>query len=158
MVKKFHQKKKKIEKKKFEKKKNIINKNSLLFIFQNISGEKEVYNYGEIYRVFLPESFIEFLTNFLFLNQKEMKILKFQIENMKINSITMNNDYFIQELKLFSDIDINCLNQHEILSFKIEVELISFGKTKFGEKYENNEKKRFIDKNGNVYFPNGKIK
>ena len=77
---------------------------------------------------------------------------------MKINSITMNNDYFIQELKLFSDIDINCLNQHEILSFKIEVELISFGKTKFGEKYENNEKKRFIDKNGNVYFPNGKIK
>ena len=94
-----------------------------------------------------------------------MKINKFQIENMKINSIFVKNKENGKKMvekntKLFSEINENILNENDTLDFEVEIEVVQFGEKKIESEnisLENKEekelkKKRYIDKNGNIFF------
>ena len=95
-----------------------------------------------------------------------MKINKFQTENMKINSIFVKNKendkkmVVEKNIKLIFEINENILNENNTLDFKVEIELIQFGERNFENELcslENKEegefkKKRYIDRNGNIFF------
>ena len=114
----------------------------------------------------MNDSIEEFLKEIVISKKEEMKINKFQIENMKINSIFVKNKENGKKMivekntKLFSEINENILNENDTLDFKVEIEVVQFGKRNFGNEnisIENKEekelkKKRYIDKNGNIFF------
>lgn len=92
------------------------------------------------------------MKNELLKNKSLLKINSFQIENMKINSVYVNNKQLKNE-KYFYEFGTN---EKEIIDIKIEIELIPFGKFEFEEKdcFENTTTiKRFLDKDGNIVFP-----
>ena len=114
----------------------------------------------------MKESIEEFLKEDLISKKEEMKINKFQIENMKINSIFVKNKENEKKMvvekntKLFSEINENILNENDTLDLEVEIEVVQFGKRNFGNEnisIENKEekelkKKRYIDKNENIFF------
>ena len=69
--------------------------------------------------------------------KKEMKINKFQTENMKINSIFVKNKendkkmVVEKNIKLIFEINENILNENNTLDFKVEIELIQFRERNF---------------------------
>ena len=104
--------------------------------------------------------------------KKEMKINKFQIENIKINSILIKikkedkeeNIDLNKNIKFFFELNKNILLENEVIDFGVEIEIIPFGQSKFENEsiiFENKElgKKRIFDENGNIFILlKGKIK
>ena len=104
--------------------------------------------------------------------KKKIKINKFQIENMRINSIIIKNKIEIEQeekeenvtlnknIKFFFEINKSLLMKNEIIDFGVEIEIIPFGQPKFENEskiieYKNEEelkKKRYIQKNGNIFI------
>ena len=118
----------------------------------------------------MKDSIEKTLKENLISKKTEMKINKFQIENIKINSISIKikkqkeeNIDINKNIEYFFELNKNILSKNQIIDFGVEIEIITFGKSKFENEsisFENKElqKKRFFDENGNILFLKGKKK
>ena len=120
----------------------------------------------------MKESVVSIVNEIIASKKKKIKINKFQIENMRINSIIIKNKIEIEQeekeenvtlnknIKFFFEINKSLLMKNEIIDFGVEIEIIPFGQPKFENEskiieYKNEEelkKKRYIQKNGNIFI------
>ena len=121
----------------------------------------------ELRRIDTKETLKNFLSNLNMRNKVEtfkdkFVLTKFQIENMKISSVYINNkkEILSNQEKTFSQIEKSILEENEFLDFDVEIEMIPFGEQQFRDTSEENEivenkKKRQYNQKGNVVLSKG---
>ena len=107
----------------------------------------------------MKDSIVSNIKLILLNDQKKLKINPFQIDNMKINKIFVNDKLIDKRVEYFSEINEKIIQEKITPEFKFEIELVQFGKCNFSEEREANvfQKKgeirtRYFDEDGNIFF------